>query len=56
MQASSKVNISSPRFTGLVSLSVPVEEADKPHTFRAKPVKSRPQVNINKPQINPDHR
>lgn len=44
LQASTKVNVSSPRFTGLVSLSVPVEDIDKPQTFRAKPVKARLQV------------
>lgn len=44
LQASTKVNVSSPRFTGLVSLSVPVEDIDKPQTFRAKPVKARSQV------------
>lgn len=50
-KASTKVNVSSPRFTGLVSLSVPVEDIDKPQTFRAKPVKARSQSKTREPDL-----
>ncbi|XP_061189629.1 uncharacterized protein LOC133197555 [Saccostrea echinata] len=50
-KASSKVNVSSPHFRGLVSLSVPAEDIDKVHTFRAKPVKPRVQSKTCEPDL-----